>query len=305
MTRREFRFGAVVRLADSAKAWAEKARMLEDSGFDILFVPDHFVGPRFAPMPALTAAACATTRLRLGTMVLSNDYRHPVALAKEAATVDLLSEGRLELGIGTGWMRMEYDKAGLTFDPPAVRVARLAEALTVLKGLWRGGPFSYVGEHYRIDELAMEPLPKQRPHPRILLGGGGPAMLRLAAREADAINLAVQVRADGSAPSEADAGVAAFIRKIDLVREAAGERWATLDVGTSVQQIGAASRLGEWSAANVGPQAETPQVLLGSVEERVDKLRHWRDEHGLNYFVLHNDRDLDDFLPVVKALAGT
>ncbi|MCT9933125.1 TIGR03621 family F420-dependent LLM class oxidoreductase [Planotetraspora sp. A-T 1434] len=304
-TRRPFKFGAVVRLAGSGREWAGKARILEDSGFDVLFVSDHFVGPRFAPMPALMAAACATSRLRVGTMVLSNDYRHPVALAKEAATVDLLSGGRLELGIGTGWMRADYDKAGLPFAPPADRIERLAEALQVLKGLWRGGPYSFAGRHYRIDELECDPLPAQRPHPRILLGGGGPRMLRLAAREADAINLAVRMRADGSAPDESDTGLAAFTEKIEIIREAAGERWAALDIGTSVQQVGDEDRLESWSAANVGPQAETPQVLPGGVIDRIDKLRHWRDEHGLNYFVLHNEKDLGEFLPVVEALAGT
>lgn len=300
-----FKFGAVVRLAPGAKEWAQKARMLEDSGFDVLFVPDHFVGPRFAPIPAMMAAACATTRLRVGTMVLANDYRHPAVLAKEAATIDVLSDGRLELGIGTGWMRGDYDKAGLVFDPPAVRFERLTESIQVLKGLWTEEKFSFTGKHYQIDDLESDPKPVQRPHPRLLLGGGGPKMLRLAAAEADAINLAVQVRSDGKAPDEQDTGLAAFIKKIELVREAAGPRLDALDVGTSVQQIGEASRLESWSAANVGPQAETPQVLMGSVTDRVDKLRFWRDEHGLNYFVLHNDKDLDEFLPVVERLAGS
>jgi alkanesulfonate monooxygenase SsuD/methylene tetrahydromethanopterin reductase-like flavin-dependent oxidoreductase (luciferase family) len=130
-------------------------------------------------------------------------------------------------------------------------------------------------------------------------------MLQLAAAEADAINLAVQVRADGSAPNERDTGLAAFIKKIDLVREAAGPRLDALDIGTSVQQIGESSRLESWSAANVGPQAETPQVLMGTVTDRVDKLRFWRETHGLNYFVLHNDKDLEEFLPVVERLASS
>ena len=143
---RPFKFGAVVRLAPSPKEWAQKARMLEDSGFDVLFVPDHFVGPRFAPIPAMMAAACATTRLRVGTMVLANDYRHPAVLAKEAATIDVLSDGRLELGIGTGWMRGDYDRAGLVFDPPAVRFERLTESIKILKGLWTEERFLLRGQ---------------------------------------------------------------------------------------------------------------------------------------------------------------
>ncbi|GAA3953184.1 TIGR03621 family F420-dependent LLM class oxidoreductase [Actinomadura viridis] len=304
---RTFRFGAVARLAATRREWVAKARRLEDAGFDVMLVPDHIVGPRFGPIAAMMAAADATTRLRVGTMVAANDFRHPVLLAKEAATLDVLSDGRLELGIGTGWLGLDYRGAGLVLDEPRVRLRRLREGLAVLKGAWAEGPFSYEGEHYRIDALEQEPRPLQRPHPPILIGGGGPAMLRLAAAEADIVNLTMRTLPDGSGPDPADGGAEAFVRKIGLLREAAGPRFADIELGTSVLRIGdgEASPGVAWSAADTSRQADTPQVLAGSVEDMADKLRRWRDEHGLSYFVLHHETDFEAFAPVVAKLAGS
>ncbi|RJL20540.1 TIGR03621 family F420-dependent LLM class oxidoreductase [Bailinhaonella thermotolerans] len=300
---RPFRFAAVVRTADSGRAWADKARRLESSGFDALLVPDHFAGPRFAPVAAMTAAACATTRLRVGTLVAANDFRHPAVLAKEAATIDVLSEGRLELGLGTGWMARDYEATGQAMDPPGVRVARLEEAVAVIKGLWAEGEFSHSGEHYRIDRLDLLPKPVQRPRPRLLLGGGGPRMLRLAAREADVVNLGMRVRADGAGPDTADSGRDAFLAKIDVVRTAAAGR--DVELGTSVQRLGAPRDRASWSAADTSGQGDTPQVLHGSRADVIAKLRHWRDEHGVSYYVLHHEQDLDAFTPIAEELAGT
>lgn len=300
---RRFRFGAVVRHAESGKEWAEKARRLEDAGFDVLLVPDHLVGARFAPVAALTAAACATSRLRVGTMVFANDFRHPAVLAKEAATLDLLSGGRLELGIGTGWMAADYAAAGLRLDPPGARVARLAEALAVLKGLWGDGPFTFDGDHYRVRDLDQRPRPAQRPHPPLLLGAGGPRMLRLAAREADIVHLTTRTRRDGSGPDERDGGEEAFLGKLRTVREAAGDRHGRLELGTSVMQAGEPRTGATWSAADVSRLVGTPQVLPGTRRDMLDRLRHWHDEHGVSYFVLHDERDLDTFTPLVEELA--
>ncbi|WP_214416678.1 TIGR03621 family F420-dependent LLM class oxidoreductase [Sphaerisporangium fuscum] len=301
---RPFRFAAVVRDAESAKSWADKARRLEDSGYDVLLVPDHLVGPRFGPIAAMTAAACATTRLRVGTLVFANDFRHPAVLAKETAGLDLLSDGRLEVGLGTGWAAADYSAAGLTLDPPGVRVDRLAEAITVLKGLWSEGPFSFEGEHYRITALDQRPKPVQRPHPKLQLGGGGPRVLRLAAREADVVNLTMRVRPDGSGPDRDDGGLDAFLKKIDIVRAAAGARYDAIELGTSVMRAGVPRERAAWSAADTSRQDDTPQVLLGSRDEMAAKLRRWRDDHDLSYFVLHNESDLDAFTPVVEELAG-
>ncbi|MQY09554.1 TIGR03621 family F420-dependent LLM class oxidoreductase [Actinomadura macrotermitis] len=302
---RPFRFAAVLRSAATGRDWAAKARRLEDAGFDALLVPDHLVGPRFAPLAAMTAAACATTRLKVGTLVFANDFRHPAVLAKEAASLDVLSDGRLEFGLGTGWMAHDYHRAGLALDPPGVRVDRLAEAIAVLKGLWRGGPFSFTGEHYRIDGLEQEPLPVQRPGPRLMLGGGGPRMLRLAAREADIVNLTLRVRADGTGPDTADGGPDAFRRKIEILREAAGDRFPEIELGTSILRAGDARSTAPWSAAAPAAQDGTPQVLPGGPAEIADRIRHWRAELGLSYFVLHHEEDLDAFAPAVTELAGS
>jgi probable F420-dependent oxidoreductase len=299
---RRFRFGAVVRDAQSAKSWAEKARRLEDTGFDVLLVPDHLVGPRFAPIAALTAAACATTRLRLGTLVFANDFRHPAVLAKETATLDLLSEGRLEVGLGTGWMAADYAGAGLRLDPPGMRIERLREAIEVLKGLWGAGSYTYEGEHYRLTGLEQEPKPVQRPHPPILLGAGGPRMLRLAAEHADIVNIGSRVKPDGSGPDASDGGLESFKAKLAILRESV--RYDRLELGTSVVQVGERKAEESWSAADSSGLDATPQVLLGTRRDIADKLRHWRDEYDVSYFVVHHERDLPAFTPIVEELAG-
>jgi probable F420-dependent oxidoreductase len=185
---RRFRFGIQLSHAAGPADWAELARKAEDLGYSSLQLPDHF-GAQFSPAPALAAAAGATRDLRLGTLVLDNDYRHPVVTAKDMATVDLLSDGRVELGIGAGWMASDYDQSGIGMDPAGVRVDRLAEAVTVLKGLFGPGPFSFEGEHYTIRDLDGQPKPAQDPHPPFVLGGGAPRMLRLAGREADIVGI--------------------------------------------------------------------------------------------------------------------
>jgi len=159
--------------ADSHAQYRDGARQWEDLGYSTLFVPDHFVDHPLAPIPAMAMVAEATERLRIGSLVLGNDYKHPVVLAREAATLDLLSDGRLELGVGAGWMTADYEKAGMPLDPPGVRVDRLAESLTVLKGLFADQPFSFDGKHYQITDLDGSPKPVQRPGPPIIVGGGG------------------------------------------------------------------------------------------------------------------------------------
>jgi probable F420-dependent oxidoreductase len=193
MTARCFRFGVINELSHSPAAWVEAARRTEDLGYSTFLIRDHFApdffGPQLAPIAALTAAACATTRLRVGSLVIDNDYRHPVVLAKEIATLDGLAGGRVELGLGAGWLQKEYAQAGMPFDPPGTRIGRLEESIRVLKGLFADGPLSFDGAHYRISELDGFPKPVQRPHPPILIGAGSPRMLRLAGREADIVGL--------------------------------------------------------------------------------------------------------------------
>lgn len=304
MVKHPFRFGVVVRRAESGKAWAERARRVEDLGFSTMLVPDHFLGPRFAPVAAMTAAAVVTTTLRVGTLVFANDYRHPVVLAKELATLDVLSDGRLDVGLGTGWMRADYESVGMPFDPPKHRFDRFVEALQVLRGAWSDGPFSFEGDHYRIRDLVQEPKPVQKPFPKLMLPGGGRRMLTVAGQYADYVNLTLRVRADGTAVDDSDGGLEAFLGKIDTVKQAAGDRFDRIELGTSVQQVGVPQGTESWSAVNLSRQDSTPQVLLGDTAAMADKLRYWRDEHGLSYFVLHHDKDLDAFAPVVRELAG-
>ncbi len=181
-----FRFGVNMRTVVSATEWAARARNLEDQGYSTLCLPDH-LAPMLAPLPALAIAAAATRRLRVGTMVLNNDFRHPAVLAREAATLDVLSDGRLELGLGAGHMKSEYDEAGLPFDRGGVRVERLAEAVIILKRLFDGEPVTFHGRHYQVNGHTIYPKPVQQPRPPILIGGNGPRLLTLAAAEADIV----------------------------------------------------------------------------------------------------------------------
>ena len=181
---RKFRFAAQLSKGpdETASSWADQARKAEDLGYSALLVPDHF-GDQLAPVPALMAAADATSELRIGTLVFDNDYRHPVVLAKEAATLDFLSGGRLELGLGAGWMRTDYEESGIAYDPPGLRVDRFAEGVAVIAGLLESdGPFSFSGKHYTVTEHHLRPRPVQRPRPPLILGGGGRRVLTIAGR---------------------------------------------------------------------------------------------------------------------------
>ncbi|HET7094227.1 MAG TPA: LLM class flavin-dependent oxidoreductase, partial [Thermomicrobiales bacterium] len=173
---RPFRFGIINERVGPPAAWLERARRAETLGYDTFLIRDHLVsdyfGDQLAPLPALMAAAMATTTLRVGTMVLDNDFCHPAMLAKEAATIDFLSGGRLELGLGAGWLKREYDAAGFPYHPPGVRIERLEESIAVLKGLFAAEPFGFSSRHYQIDGLDGFPKPVQRPHPPLLIGGG-------------------------------------------------------------------------------------------------------------------------------------
>src|SRR6476646_5475180 len=192
---RKFRFGLQLVRAESGAQVVEWARRAEDLGYSTIYVPDHFVDHPLAPIPTMAAVAASTTTLRVSSLVLGNDYKHPVVVAKEAATIDVLSDGRLELGVGAGWMTVDYEQGGFPLDPARVRIARLDESLTVMKGLMADGPFTFHGEHYRIDALDGEPKPIQRPHPPIVVGGGGPKVLAVAAKHAQIVGINANLRA--------------------------------------------------------------------------------------------------------------
>src|SRR3954466_10169006 len=210
---RPFRFGVQVTGPADAAGWVEQARRVEALGYSILTLPDHFTS-QLAPLPALAVAAAVTTTLRVGALVHANDYKHPVVLAKELATLDVLSGGRVEIGLGAGWYEPDYRAAGLPFDPPGTRVARLVEGIAVLKAALAGGPCSFAGAHYTVAGYEGWPVPVQRPHPPLLLGGGGRRVLTLAAREADIVGI------DGDATTAGEA----VAEQVAIVRAAAGGR---------------------------------------------------------------------------------
>src|SRR2546430_3215892 len=266
-----FRFGVNVGPSRSRAEWAKKARKLEGLGYDTLSVPDHLTN-FFAPMPALVSAAEATTTLRVGTNVLNNDFRHPVLVAREAATVDLLTGGRLQLGLGAGHMKSEYDQAGLTFDPGAIRVERLGEAVVIVKRLLEGESVSFAGRHYRVTDHTIHPLPVQRPRLPIFIGGSAPRLLALAAKEADIVGLTgIAFRRSGAVRDVSDWKAAVVDERVRLVREVAGDRFDCIELNALVQRVvvtddrrKAAEELARrWEQLNPAEILESPYVLIG------------------------------------------
>ena len=310
MAVRPFRFGVTAPTPSGGTDWVERARRVEQLGYSILVVPDHF-RDHLAPVPALTAAALATTRLRVGSLVFSNDFRHPAVLAKEAATIDVLSGGRFELGLGGGWLRAEYDQTGIPFDAPGTRIERLEEAVTIIKGLLAGERVTFAGRHYTIADLEGRPTPVQRPHPPIAIGGGGRRTLTLAAREASIVGLVPRARRDGSGLDMTDLSDAATREKLEWVRSAAGDRFDSLEIHALIQAVAVADR--RTAAADdlaarfkVAREVvlETPYVLLGTIKEMCESLRQRRERYGISYLTVF-ERDMEVFAPVVARLAGT
>ncbi len=308
---RPFRFGVQASEVMSAPAWAELARRVEGLGYSTLTVADH-LDDQFAPLPALVAAAAVTTELRLGAMVLCNDYRHPVVTAKDAATVDVLSDGRFELGLGAGWMTTDYAQTGIALDPAGTRIARLAEAVTVIKGLFSGEPVRFEGEHYRIDDLVGHPRPVQRPHPPIVIGGGGRRILELAAREADVVGLNVDLRAgvidERAGPNATDDATTA---KVDLVRAAAGDRFDDLELQVRVHvtlvtddREGMAELLAPTLGISPRAALASPHAIAGTVDQICDDLIQRRERWGISYLGVSLDA-MEPLAPVVSRLAGT
>ena len=308
---RPFRFGVQLSHAATAADWAELARKAEDLGYSSLLLPDHF-GAQFAPGPALAAAAGATRELKVGTLVLDNDYRHPVVTAKEMATLDVLSGGRLELGIGAGWMASDYDQSGIPLDPAGVRVDRLAEGIAVLKGLFAPGPFSYAGSHYTIKDLDGQPKPVQAPHPRFILGGGAPRMLRLAAREADIVGINPALRSGRVDAEAARDGVAETTdRKVAWVREAAGERYADIEMnmlvlGTIItdDRTGTLESMAPMFGLSPEETAAFPHVWIGSTAEVAEDVIARRERWDVSYLVVQGAEAMEACAPIVAQLAG-
>lgn len=305
---RPFRFGVFASHAATAAAWRESAHRAEELGYDVFLVGDH-LGPQFAPVPALLAAADATTHLRVGSYVFANDYRNPLMLAKEVTTLDVLTGGRLEIGLGAGWMRSDYEMLGIPYDPPAVRIARFMEAAILLKRLLSEEAVTHEGAHYRV-KTALLPRPLQRPRPPLVIGGGGRTVLRFAAREADIVSLLPQADADGL-PRSGSLTSETLEQRVDHIRHAAGTRFASLEL--SVIVFDAALSASGGSRARSIPERfrgvvdnlhESPYFLYGERERLVDRLRAQRDRLGISYIALP-ETAMEAFGPIVAELART
>jgi probable F420-dependent oxidoreductase len=308
---RRFRFGIQLASAPTGDDWVALARKAEDLGFSTLFMPDHF-GDQLAPVPAMQAAADATTTLRVGCLVFDNDYKHPVVLAKEAATIDVLSGGRVELGIGAGWMNTDYEQSGIQHDRAGVRIDRMEEGIAVMKGLFAEGAFSYEGEHYRITEMDGLPKPVQRPHPPLLIGGGGKRVLSIAGREADIVGINPSIASGNVDASAARNGSASSTdQKLEWVKAAAGDRYPELELnmlifaGIITDDIEGTKAL---MAPLFGGQAsdldEYPHALIGSVESICDDLVRRRERWDVSYVVVQGDA-MESLAPVVARLSGS
>ncbi len=308
---RPFRFAVQASGASDGMAWTDLARRVESLGYATLSMPDHF-GDQLAPVPAMAAAAAATTTLRIASLVFDNDYRHPVVLAKEMATLDVLSGGRVELGIGAGWLATDYQQSGIRHDPAGVRLERMAEAVCVMRGLMADGPFGFQGKHYTISNLDGRPKPVQRPHPPIVMGGGGRRMLSIAGREADIVGINANLGAGRVGPEmAADVTPAAFERKIGWVREAAGERFDQIELQVQAfflavtdDRDATAAAVGQGFGVDADQVLEIPLVLIGNVQELAEDLQRRRARFGISYITVPAEM-CEAFAPVVERLAGT
>jgi probable F420-dependent oxidoreductase len=289
---RPFRFGVSIWSAGSGDEWALKARHAEALGYDVLSVPDHLAQGMFPPFVALGAAAAATARLRVGTLVLNNDLRHPALVAREVACLDLLSGGRVELGLGAGHMESELASLGMPFDPAPRRIARLEEALDVMQRLLAGETLTCSGEHYTLREHALFPRGLQQPLP-MLVGGNGRAVLELAARKAAIIGFTGFFPGErGRSVSPVDFTAAGFARRLAIVRAAAGDRFERLELHALLQAVIASDDARSAAQAlqpkipglSVEELLSSPFLLLGTREQMAQALIERRERFGLSYF---------------------
>jgi probable F420-dependent oxidoreductase len=307
---RPFRFGVGCSEATSRSAWVDVAKRAESLGFDVLAISDHF-RPQLAPFAALAVAAASTTHLRLATHMIDNDFRHPAVLAKEAATLDLLSDGRFELGLGAGWDRSDYEQSGIAFDAPTVRVERLEESVRIIRALFADGPVTFEGTHYRIAALEGQPKPAQRPGPPIHIGGGRKRVLSIAARHADIVGVHVVLGDEGMRRNDgATLTDAAVAERVRWIRAAAAERWSALELQVLVYLV-ALDRPRDEVAADAHARlgigddevSSSPHVLAGSLDEIVERLLERRERFGLSY-VTTNWPNRDAMAKVVARLKG-
>lgn len=319
---RPFRFGVQAYAADSAAEWTELARTAEQLGYSCFSVADHYFGPgkalteashpvqNLAAIPAMAAAAAVTDRIMIGSRVMCCDYHQPVVLAKSLATIDLLSDGRLEAGLGAGWIASEYEAMGIPMDRAGVRIDRLVEYIELLRSFFDGAELDQRGTHVTATDMAAVPAAVQEGGPRIMVGGGSPRVLRTAGRLADIVsinfdNSAGKLGANGMASGTA-AGTA---QKVAWIDEGADGRDVELEIGayfTTVTDAGAATRekMGAAFGLSADDFAAYPHALVGSVDEICDTLHERRDRYGISYVTV-GAAAMRDFAPVVERLHDT
>jgi probable F420-dependent oxidoreductase len=319
-----FKFAVRFSQLNSSNKLRERAEKVEDLGYYAIHISDHVAGPGpaieltghppayWAAVPAMMALADATQRIRVGARVLCASYHHPVVLAKEMATIDVLSGGRLEIGLGAGWLGGEYEAMGLPFEPAAIRVEKLDETVAVMKAIFDEGSVSFHGRYFRVEGFEGVPKPEQRPWPPLAIGGGSPSVLRLAARQADIVSLNYDNRsgklgADGIQRSTAEA----TRRKVEWVREAAGERFDQIEMEISANFVDVtddpattARRLGDQFGLTDRDIMEHPHVLIGSIDGICEELVRRRETYGISYLTIGEDA-ATAFGPVVARLTGT
>jgi len=307
---RPFRFGVQSTTTGDRHQWVELARKVEDLGYSTLTMPDHFT-EQFAPVPALQSAADATTTLRVGALVFDNDYKHPVVLAKELATIDVLSDGRLEIGLGAGWQVSDYEQSGIPYDRAGVRIDRFLDGLAVIRGALGAEPFSFSGEHYTVTGYNGLPKPVQQPAPPILIGGGGPRVLRIAARQADIVGVNPSLSAGVIDQSTfATATAESTDEKLAIVREAAGERLDRIELNVRTFMVMVTDDVSQSldalaSFAGSEPEAvnQSPYALVGPPSKLVEDLLARRERWGFSYVII-GQSEVEAFAPVVAELAG-
>jgi probable F420-dependent oxidoreductase len=308
---RRFRFAVELHAPFEGRSFLDSVREAEALGYSTMFVPDHF-DEGLGPIAAMTGAAAVTTTINVGTLVLDCDFRHPAVLARELATIDQLSEGRLELGLGAGWKTLDYDQSGITMDPPKVRVDRMVEHITVLKGLFADGPFTFHGEHYRVTDLDGSPPPHRPGGPPLLIGGGAPRMLRFAGATADIVGVNASIHSGEIDAAAAHDGLPERIdEKVQWLREGAGGRFDDLELNAWLavadvtdDSATMADTLAAIFQADGKDVLASPLCLVGSPSEINERLHERRERWGYSYHVIPGDK-AHAFAPIVSELTGS
>jgi len=304
-----FRFAVYTSNSDEADRWTEFAQRAEGIGYAALYVTDH-LSRQLAPTAALAAAAAVTSSLRIGPYVFANDFRHPLMVAREAATLDRLSGGRLDLGLGAGWKPSDYRQLGISYDPPGVRIERMIESLGIIRRLLSGEEVTHAGRFYRLERARVAPAPIQQPHPRIMLGGGGPRTLRFAAREAQIVSFVPQFSTSGR-PMLRHATESALEERVAQVRGAAGPRFDDLELNIFVADAGVVGGPQPLSTSlssllkSAGPAVVggSPYLLYGTLDQLRDGMLRRRERTGVSSYGIPA-RVMEAFAPLVASLAG-